>query len=162
MADDLFSRLRQRSNETTATDEYSFQGSLTRPGQQADAVSFRARPGVPTPAQPPPPVAPHVAQTTPSRPGFGPPQTTAPAPPRSPALYTNRNSDGDRPFAYAPPALREQGVVHEWQPPTFGEVLKDLGLRIIEAAFGAVALAVGNEIYYFFQKRRFLPSRRIE
>lgn len=70
----------------------------------------------------------------------------------------DRNADGDRPAAYEPPAVRrreDQGDVYEWKAPTFGDVLMDLGLRMLEVGIGAAAYAVGEEIAYFFKKRRF-------
>jgi hypothetical protein len=61
-----------------------------------------------------------------------------------------RNADVDRQYAYAP-AARANGAVEVWRPPTFGEILKELGWRMLEASIQAA----GAEIAYFFSKRRF-------
>jgi len=60
-----------------------------------------------------------------------------------------------RPPAYHPPAAREDGQVYDWEPPGTRDILKDLGLRVLEVALAAGALAIGEEIAYFFKKRRF-------
>jgi hypothetical protein len=56
--------------------------------------------------------------------------------------------------------VQEKGVVTEWEPPTFTEILKDLGLRMLEVSIAAAALAVGEEIAYFFRKRRFYTEEQ--
>jgi len=74
------------------------------------------------------------------------------------SLNTKRNNDGDRPPAYQPPAAREEGKVYEWEPPGFKDIMKDLGLRVLEVAIAASAHAIGEEIAYFFRKRRFFTK----
>ena len=71
-----------------------------------------------------------------------------------------RTKDGDRQHAYQPPAVQDPGVVYEWEPPTFGEILKDLGLRMLEVGIAASAYAIGEEIAYFFRKRRFYTQEQ--
>lgn len=74
-----------------------------------------------------------------------------------------RNQDGDRPAAYDPPAVRrreDEGDLYEWKPPGFGDILADLGLRLLEVGVAAAAYAVGEEIAYFFKKRRFTTNNR--
>ena len=94
-----------------------------------------------------------------------------------------RNHAGDRPHAYAPPptnphptsphpprpphppghahhpvhthSQQPDPYVYEWQPPSFGAILADLGLRILERGIAAAAFAIGEEIAYFFKERRF-------
>lgn len=67
-----------------------------------------------------------------------------------------RQDDADRPAAYSPPAVREEAQAQVWVPPTVGEILRDLGLRMLEVAIGAAA----QEIAYFFTKRRFHTGKR--
>jgi hypothetical protein len=73
---------------------------------------------------------------------------------------TSREPDGDRESAYEPPAVRDDGVVYEWEPPGFREILKDLGLRMLEVGIAAFAAEAGMEIAYFFTKRRFYTSEQ--
>lgn len=61
-----------------------------------------------------------------------------------------RNQDGDRPYPYAP-AVRQSGAAEHWRPPTWKEILKDLGWRMLESGIQAVAY----EIAYYFGNRRF-------
>lgn len=105
-------------------------------GFQGGGHPFRDRPG---------------ASTTTSH------QTVAASPARRPPP---RTEDGDRPPAYQPPAVREEGVVVDWEPPSFGEMLKDLGLRAVEVGIAAAAYAIGEEVAYFFKKRRLFTSEQ--
>jgi hypothetical protein len=66
-------------------------------------------------------------------------------------IANQRTQDADRPYAYAPPAVHQSGHVDHWRPPTVGEIMKELGWRVIEAGIQAVTA----EIAYFFTKRRF-------
>lgn len=84
--------------------------------------------------------------------------TTAPSTARSPS--SPRGEDYDREPAYRPPAERQEGKVYEWEPPGAREILKDLGLRILEVAIAASAYAIGEEIAYFFRKRRFYTNEQ--
>lgn len=45
--------------------------------------------------------------------------------------------------------------MYEWKPPGFADILADLGLRILEVGLASAAYAIGEEIAYFFKKRRF-------
>lgn len=130
----LFETLRRNRLENGSP--YSFQGD-TRP--PPETRSFRDRPGV---------------QTTP-------PQThPAPTVGRSPTIIRQeRNAEGDRPYAYPVP-VQESTDLYEWRPPSTGEVLADLGLRVLEVAIAAAAYAAGEEIAYFFRQRRFGNHRR--
>jgi hypothetical protein len=69
---------------------------------------------------------------------------------------TAQRKDVDRPWAYQPSSPQTQ--IARWEPPTFAEVMKDLGLRVLEVMIAAVADAIGREIAYFFSKRRFYTS----
>ncbi len=73
----------------------------------------------------------------------------APAPP--PAATPPRQADGDRPSAYAPVAAQKPGEVRKWKRPSFWDIMKDLGLRMVEAGVQAIAA----EVAYFFTRRRF-------
>ncbi len=80
---------------------------------------------------------------------------------KKPAARTAvRKEDGDREHAYSPPVKRDDGVVYEWEPPGVREILKDLGLRILEVTIASAALAMGEEIAYFFRKRRFYTDEQ--
>tara|TARA_Y100000310_G_scaffold254803_1_gene261980 strand:- start:1064 stop:1456 length:393 start_codon:yes stop_codon:yes gene_type:complete len=59
--------------------------------------------------------------------------------------------DVDRELAYRPPV---QNQVTTWKPPTFWEIMGDLGLRVVEVGIASIA----QEIAYFFTRRRFMPS----
>jgi hypothetical protein len=59
----------------------------------------------------------------------------------------------DRELAYRPPAPSQQQVV-SWSPPTFWDILSDLGLRVVEVGIASIA----QEIAYFFTRRRFMPT----
>lgn len=65
-----------------------------------------------------------------------------------------RTDDVDRPYAY-PPEKASDGS-WEWDNPTAGEIGRDLLLRVVEVAIGAVA----QEIAYFFTRRRFVSKER--
>jgi hypothetical protein len=69
---------------------------------------------------------------------------------RTPTVYID---DTDRPYAYGPPEVHQEGEIY--QPPTVGPILKDLGLRMLEVAIAAIA----SEIAYFFTRRRFYGRR---
>lgn len=58
----------------------------------------------------------------------------------------------DRDLAYQPPVSRPEQAV-AWQPPTFWQIMEDLGLRVIEVGIASIA----QEIAYFFTHRRLLP-----
>lgn len=73
----------------------------------------------------------------------------------SSAPSPKRGNDYDREPAYQPPVPQREGKVYEWEPPGTREILKDLGLRVLEVAIAASAYAIGEEIAYFFRKRRF-------
>lgn len=126
MGDELFRKLRERSTPEKKS-EYSFGGS-SRGGDSP----FSRRPSSTT------------SQST---------ATTR----STPAVIAGvkRDAGGDRPPAYQPPATREEGKVYEWEPPGFRDIMKDLGLRVLEVAIAASAYAIGEEIAYFFRKRRF-------
>ena len=62
----------------------------------------------------------------------------------------------DRPLAYPVGEVDMDGMVVEWEPPTVREILKDLGLRMLEVGIAAAA----QEVAYFFHKRRFIPRSR--
>jgi hypothetical protein len=64
-----------------------------------------------------------------------------------------RDENGDRPSAL--PARRGDGVVYEYHEDTWGDVWFELGLRVFETGFAALALAVGEEVFYYFRQRRF-------
>lgn len=81
--------------------------------------------------------------------------TSKPSTRPSNPLTPKRTDDFDREPAYLPPAEVREGRVYEWEPPSRRERIKDLGLRILEAAIAAGAYAIGEEIAYFFRKRRF-------
>jgi hypothetical protein len=107
--------------------------------------------GSPTPAAPSwgggtPTYKPPTSAATPTT-GLAPPaRTTDP-------VKTFGNDPTDRAYAYQP--RQEQGYVEEYRPPTFWQILADLGLRALEAAIGAAAY----EMAVFFTRRRFVPPR---
>jgi hypothetical protein len=76
---------------------------------------------------------------------------TAPKPAR-PATVFERDEQGERPSAV--PQRRDEGVVYEYEENTWGDVFLELGIRVFEAGFAASALAVGEEIFYYFRQRR--------
>lgn len=82
------------------------------------------------------------------------PRGVATYPPKPPE--PRRMPDGDRPPAYQPPAVRDDAYVVDWEPPRFSEMLKDLGLRMLEVGLAAA----GQEIAYFFSKRRFFTEEQ--
>lgn len=53
-------------------------------------------------------------------------------------------------------------MVYEWQPPSFWEIFKVLGLRVLEVVIAAGAHAAGREIAYFFGDRRFFTQDQYE
>jgi hypothetical protein len=147
MSSELFKRLRENAGVRPDTSDPSSRYSFGAAGYSP----LRERPG-----------------TTPTMSALG---NAKPAEPR-------RTTDGDRPHAYLPPeavssaqpqqpqaqqppAVRQREVIQEFEPPTFTEILKDLGLRIVEVGFAAAALAVGQEIAYFFTRRRFYTDEQI-
>lgn len=145
MGDNIFDRLRRGQSEPTNTrptfspaeqrSPYSVQGGEMPRG-------FRDRPGVQTAPQ-----AGHQQQQ-PRRDDVRPPSH----------VRYERDEDGDRPAAYHPPAVRrreDEGDMYAWQPPTVGDILTDLGLRMLEVGIAAASYAIGEEIAYFFKKRRF-------
>ena len=87
--------------------------------------------------------------------GDSPFRTKRPSSPNTFKAKPRGKEPADREPAYQPPAAREDGHVYEWQPPGAREVMKDLGLRILEVAIAAGVLAIGEEVAYFFKKRRF-------
>ena len=157
MADDIFNRLRSNNAATPPRDSsrYSFQGGAAP--QQQPQSNFSSRPGTgPTITRP---------TTTTQVPGTGP--VRAPfQPPRDasgdrPAAYDQGTRD--MPPQYAPPAVRrreDEGDLYEWKPPGFSDILKDLGLRLLEVVIAAGAVAAGEEIAYFFKRRRFHADTR--
>jgi len=64
-----------------------------------------------------------------------------------------RADDTDRDLAYRPPAPRQDQAI-TWRPPTFADIMVDLGLRIVEVGIASMA----QEIAYFFTRRRFMPK----
>jgi hypothetical protein len=52
-------------------------------------------------------------------------------------------------------APQDPGYVYEWNPPTFMDILAELGLQVIEVVIAAGAYAAGQQIAYFFSSRRF-------
>ena len=157
MAEDIFSKLRAGNAAQPRQDSpYSFRGGAA-PQQQPQQSSFSSRPGT----------GPTITRSTPTT------QTTGTGPVRAP-FHPPRDAQGDRPAAYdvgtrdmppeyAPPSVRrreDEGDMYEWKPPGFSDILVDLGLRLVEVAIGAVGLAVGEELAYFFRKRRFHADTR--
>ena len=77
----------------------------------------------------------------------------------------NPDDKYDRPYAYGEvdyheyidvyPENEEPYTVTHWVPPTFGEILRDLGYRMLEVAISSAA----QEVAYFFMYRRFGPKR---
>ena len=137
--DDLLRRLREGS-AGRPDGRYSFQGGGQVP-------TFRDRPGVPTAA---------------FRPGNGQPQTQTVRQgedKQGPTLVKyERDQNGDRPSAHEPPAQRtraDEGQAYEWKPPGYKDILFDLGLRVLEVGIAAAAYAIGEEVAYFFRRRRF-------
>ena len=64
-----------------------------------------------------------------------------------------RIDESDRDLAYRPPVQnQDQAIV--WKPPTFWEIMSDLGLRVVEVGVASIA----QEVVYFFSKRRFMPN----
>jgi len=128
----LFQKLRENNSSPGASPSsaYSF-------GQGAANHPFRERPGTTTTSG--------ATMVTPNRGAKPPPQ---------------RSAEGDRPHAYAPPVKQDPGVVYEWEPPSFVEILKDLGLRILEVSIAAAAYAAGEEVAYFFRRRRFYTDEQ--
>lgn len=59
----------------------------------------------------------------------------------------------DKPYAYA--QRREDGAVDEWRPPSFWEIMAEMGLRALEAAL----VGAFSEMALFFTRRRFTPPR---
>ena len=102
----------------------------------------------------PPPSGPSWGQQPPTtyRPPTAPstPQETAPPPRNVDPRTTFYNDPTDRPWAYMP--RTQDGFVEEWRPPTFWQILKDLGLRMIENMIAAAAY----EVAAFFTRRRFV------
>ena len=135
MADDLFDKLRARQGSGERS-PYSFTG-----GNSGDSP-FRRKPAKPT---------------TPER---GAPRPTAKSPGNARPRAPKRDRDGDRPAAYSPPATREQGVMYEYEPPMMREAFKELGLRMFEVILGAAARAAGDEVAYYFERRRFYTRQR--
>lgn len=82
--------------------------------------------------------------TSPSAPAVPPPRSTDPK-------LTLGGDTTDRPYAYRPRA--EEGFVEEWRPPSFWQIMADMGLRALEAAIGAAFY----EMAVFFTRRRFMP-----
>lgn len=133
-------------------DRYRFTAPTQNP-TATDPQRFRVRPPsagpapVTTPQQPAPPMrfTPPAPATSP----FTPSAQTQGGAPRG--LVPNaRNQDGDRPYPYVP-AVRQSGAAEHWRPPTWKEILKDLGWRMLESGIQAVAY----EIAYYFGNRRF-------
>ena len=120
------------------------------PAQQpaGDPNRFRITPPGATPTQQ------QVAAPVPLRVGgtptqqYQPVQQTANGGPPKGLVPNTRNSDGDRPYPYAP--QKQNGAVEHWRPPTWREILKELGWRMLESGIQAVAY----EIAYFFGNRR--------
>lgn len=119
------------------------------PAQQpADPNRFRITPPGATPTQQ------QVAAPVPLRVGgtptqqYQPAQQTANGGPPKGLVPNTRNADGDRPYPYAP--QKQNGAVEHWRPPTWREILKELGWRMLESGIQAVAY----EIAYFFGNRR--------
>ena len=83
------------------------------------------------------------------QPAYQPLSAGAPAGQPRGIMPNNRNADGDRPYPYAP--QRQNGAVEHWRPPTWREILKELGWRMLESGIQAVAY----EIAYYFGNRRF-------
>lgn len=114
--------------------------------KQAGKAPAASSTGVSWGQQTPPTSPPYRGATPPSTSG-----AASPAAPRSidPRL-TFTNDPTDRPWAYMP---RDQsGYVEEWRPPTFWQILKDLGLRMVENMIAAAAY----EVAAFFTRRRFV------
>tara|TARA_Y100000034_G_scaffold135542_1_gene207908 strand:+ start:759 stop:1190 length:432 start_codon:yes stop_codon:yes gene_type:complete len=63
-----------------------------------------------------------------------------------------RIDDSDRDLAYQPPDRRKDQAV-AWSPPSFWDIMADLGLRVVEVGIASIA----QEIAYFFTRRRFMP-----
>lgn len=128
---DLFRKLRENNAQgTDSSSKYGFQGG---------GHPFRDRPGAST-----------TSKGTMVRPGVT----------RTDSRTDSRAADGDRESAYHPPVERDSGVVVEWEPPGLAEILKDLGLRILETSIAAAAYTAGEEIAYFFRKRRLFTQRQ--
>jgi len=126
---DIFARLRSGGPTTSSSSPYSFTG--VQPSRAPSPVMRPANAGSPRPETRQGPTI----------------------------VRAERNSDGDRIGAHEVPVLRKQEDLHEWEPPTFGEILKDLGLRVLEVAVAAAAFAAGEEIAYFFRRRRLYPRK---
>lgn len=115
---------------------------------QTDPNRFRlatpgGQPQQPQPAQP----AFRVAGTG-APAGYQPAQAQQGMAPRG-IIPNGRNTDGDRPYPYAP-QKQNSGAVEHWRPPTWKEILKELGWRMLESGIQAVAY----EVAYFFGNRR--------
>lgn len=154
----IYEQMKQGAAPPGDPNRYRF----TPPAQpQTDPNRFRiAPPGGGAAAAPSPAPAPSAAPTpTPLRIGGVPAaqpagyQTLgsggAPAGTVPRGIVPNtRNADGDRPYPYAP--QKQGGAVEHWRPPTWKEILKELGWRMLESGIQAVAY----EIAYFFGHRR--------
>jgi hypothetical protein len=97
-----------------------------------------------------------------SSPSYRPPSvpSSAPASPRTvPAVretkpeLTYSGDPTDKPYAYV--QRREEGHVEEWRPPSFWEIMAELGLRALEAAL----VGAFSEMALFFTRRRFTAPR---
>jgi len=73
-----------------------------------------------------------------------------------------REESEDRPYAYDLPVEYSDGTIVAWEPPGVVDILKDLGLRMLEVAVAASARAIGEEVAYFFSSRRFSTSDQRE
>jgi hypothetical protein len=67
------------------------------------------------------------------------------------AAKTVSGDPTDREYAYL--QARQQGQIEEWRPPTFWQILADMGLRALEAAL----VGAFSEMALFFTRRRFQP-----
>lgn len=129
---DLFRKLKENNPSGPASSsQYGFQGG---------GHPFRDRPG--------------TTSTTSSS------TMVRQTPKKSKQQQYKRTEDGDRPPAYQPPAVQDPGTVVDWEPPGFGEMLKDLGLRVLEVGIAAAAMAAGEEVAYFFRKRRMFTDEQ--
>jgi hypothetical protein len=122
---ELFRKLKENNGDS----RYGFQGGSQHP--------FRDRPGVSS-----------TSRGTMVKPG----RKTSSNDPKHRETVQMRT--GDRPVAYEPPEADDEDFIVEWEPPHFSEMLKDLGLRMLEVGIGAAALAIGQEVAYYFGKRR--------
>lgn len=139
----LYERMQRQSTKgATTTRNYSFQGEQQAP--QKTAGRFRARSGQRREPKEPEPAARFRAPRNHEIAR----RAEEPNGRRTQGNVTYLIDETDRPYAYGPPEVRDEGEVYK---PEMASILADLGLRMLEVAIAAIA----SEIAYFFTRRRF-------